>query len=152
MIRDLGLELEPLARHRPDILDIIQIYGHGDCHLLTNMLAEEYGLDIVVIMDEDSGFPVHSAVILEGDITFDAYGINTLATTFERYKEYVWSEFEGTPVASRVMTQENLALHVAGFDEDDYQQAHDDAQWLAEFLGTQLQDLAASARRYGLAA
>lgn len=145
MIRDLGQELPELASNHPDILDIIQDYGHGDCYLFAKVLAETFGFNhIIMIVDEASGIPVHSAIRLSRDRTFDAYGINKIQDTFDRYKEYVWTEVEGTATI-KSGTVKSLALYTNGYEEEDREDALEAGKKLAEFLGLSLSDLAAEA-------
>lgn len=152
MIRDLGQELVELATNRQDIMEIIKTYGHGKCHLMAEALAAEFNLKVAVVKDKDSGKAVHSAVLLDGDLTFDAYGINHLETTFERYKEYVWSECGGEPVIVKTSRRILPLFYSGSYSDDEYEQALTAAGRIAEYIKARLNDFAASVHGYELSA
>lgn len=48
-----------------DIEDFIATYGYGDCHLMSEIIADMYDLDIGLVITEPSGTIVHSFVFFE---------------------------------------------------------------------------------------
>jgi len=88
-LRDLELELESICEQGlSDVESVIMRFGHGDCHDLTLALMDtcgfEYGL---VVMGERTKTIIHSCVMLNDKTTLDAYGVNTVEKTSERYGE-----------------------------------------------------------------
>ena len=87
--RDLELELEAICEQNLfDVESVIMRFGHGDCHDLTLALMERAGFkSAIVIMTEESKMPIHSCVLIDDNTTLDAYGVNSIERTLERYKD-----------------------------------------------------------------
>lgn len=85
-------DLEPLLEQlhlegNYDAEGAIMRFGHGDCHNLTWALHKKFGAKIIAVVGEGSGTPVHSCVLIGDSFTLDAYGINPLNKTIERYNK-----------------------------------------------------------------
>jgi hypothetical protein len=83
-------DLEPLLEHlcssgNHDAESAIMRFGHGDCHELTWALHEKYNCKMIAIVGEKSGMPIHSCALIDESTTLDAYGINKLKDTENRY-------------------------------------------------------------------
>lgn len=90
--RNLELELPELeAARNLQILLLVTEYGHGRCHELASTLSSYMERPIGLVMDDETGEVIHSCVVLDGNRTLDAYGINTVQTTVERYARYTHS-------------------------------------------------------------
>lgn len=142
LIRDLGAEFENLP---DDIQSLIETYGHGDCHHLTNFLIEWYNFPVVAVMAENSGMPVHSAARLEGNRTFDAYGINTLDRTCDRYREGC-KDYLGSDAYIQEVDEEFIAMHAGCQLDDDFETVREDLKTLVDFLGIDLNALSEASR------
>lgn len=90
--RNLELELPELeAARNLQILLLVTKYGHGRCHELASTLSSYMERPIGRVMDDETGEVIHSCVVLDGNRTLDAYGINTVQTTVERYARFAHS-------------------------------------------------------------
>ncbi|OEE38276.1 hypothetical protein A1QO_02545 [Vibrio genomosp. F10 str. ZF-129] len=103
MLKDLEPLLEQVyAEGNYDAEGAIMRFGHGDCHDLTWALHEKFGAKIVAIVGQDSGMPVHSCVLLNESTTLDAYGINALEKTVERYSKIAMEAIQEPVIAKNV--------------------------------------------------
>lgn len=130
VVRDLGEELDTLP---DEIRDIVNTYGHGDCHYMTQVLIEEFNFIPMAVMAEDSGMAVHSAVRLSGNRTFDAYGINTIERTLERYRGCCMDYLESDAYIQEV-DEKYIVMHAGITDEDLFQDVKKDVKKLLAFL------------------
>lgn len=88
MIKDLEPLLEKFCQQgNYEVEAAIMQFGHGECHDLTLALHEKYNAKIIAIVGQSSGLPIHSCVLINENITLDAYGINSLQDTLKRYNK-----------------------------------------------------------------
>jgi hypothetical protein len=89
-MKECNLELklnEICEKGLVDLESAISRFGHGDCHDLTTSILELYkNVRYGVIFSEQTKTPIHSCILLNDTLTLDAYGINTVETTLNRYK------------------------------------------------------------------
>ena len=87
-IRNLELELNDICNQGlTDLESTISRFGHGDCHDLTTSILELYkNVRYGVIFSDKTRTPIHSCILLNDELTLDAYGINTIETTLARYQ------------------------------------------------------------------
>ncbi|MDK9789752.1 hypothetical protein [Vibrio sp. D431a] len=83
-----------------DAESAIMRFGHGDCHDLTAVLVCKYNAKPLVIVSSESKTIVHSCVLLDEFTTLDAYGINKLNVTLERYSKLTLIGMNETAIAS----------------------------------------------------
>ena len=130
VVRDLGEEFDTLP---DDIRDIVTTYGHGDCHAMTQVLIEEFNFIPMAVMAEDSGMAVHSAVRLAGNRTLDAYGINTIERTLERYRGCCMDFLESDAYIQEV-DEQYIIMQAGHTDEDLFDDMRKDVLALLKFL------------------
>lgn len=123
--RRLICDLEPLLEQlyldgNHDAEGAIMRFGHGDCHDLTLALHDKYRAPIIAIVGKDSGMPVHSCVLIDDNTTLDAYGINTLETTIERYSKLAMVNLKEPAISKRV-DSDWVSTFASSIDDD-----HDD--------------------------
>lgn len=102
----------------PDIEELVLRYGHGDCHDLTFSLNELYQLKMIAIVSK-SGLPIHSCVLINDNLTLDAYGINTLETTLKRYNKLCIDNIQ-EDAEIKYIDQDYIANFALLLDEPEY--------------------------------
>jgi hypothetical protein len=86
---DLEKQIPDLETNRNTrLLALITLYGHGLCHDMADYLAETYHLQKACLMDSVTHEVVHSFVFLPDGSTLDAYGVNDLRVTKDRYARF----------------------------------------------------------------
>lgn len=115
-------DLEPLlgqlySEGNYDAESAIMRFGHGDCHDLTLALNEKYGAKMIALVGEKSGTPVHSCVVVDPKTTLDAYGINSIERTIERYSKLSIANL-GESVIAKPITNREINDYVGILEED----------------------------------
>jgi len=115
-------DLEPLLEQlyldgNHDAEGAIMRFGHGDCHDLTIALHDKYQAPIIAIVGKDSGMPVHSCVLIDDNTTLDAYGINTLEKTLERYSKLSMVNLK-EPAISKIVDIDWVCTFASGIDDE----------------------------------
>lgn len=112
---------EQIFKH--DIEDFITTYGYGDCHLMSEILADKYSLDIGIVITEPSGTIVHSFVFLNDRYAFDAHGIDLIKNTVNRYSGSISDNDNDDSIDFIRLKKEEAAVmlsKIVYFQDDDY--------------------------------
>lgn len=148
MIKDLEPLLEQLCNEgNYDAESAIMQFGHGDCHDLTWALHEKYRAPIVAIVGKDSGLPVHSCVLIDESTTLDAYGINSLERTVERYSKLSMANLGETSVVKPV--ERDWILAFGGLLDESPDNILEEFQPIVTLLGVDLAMLFPDTRKTG---
>lgn len=111
------------------IEDAVMEYAHGSCHMLSIALAEEMGVNELMVFTDKSGMPVHSA-LYSGDNGFilDANGVHRL----DDAKKY-WECLAGYKLNYSLKTIQDLAFFCEP-SEDEIEDALDAFTCIHSFI------------------
>lgn len=108
---------------KDDIEGFIINYGYGDCHLMSEIIAAQYSLDIGLVITEPSGKIVHSFVFLNDTYALDAHGIDLIQNTVNRYSGCITDNFDDDSIDFIRMSKEEAAVmlsQIVYFQNEDY--------------------------------
>lgn len=124
----------------PEIENAILRFGHGYCHDLTFSLNEIYHFKMIAIVSK-SGLPIHSCVLIADNLTLDAYGINTIKTTLNRYNKICLDNIE-EEAEIKYINEEYIANFALLLDEPE--DVINDFQPILNYLNLNLNSLVKS--------
>lgn len=107
---------------------------HGSCHQLTIGLADLFEIQECLLITTEVGIPIHSALLNKNKI-LDGNGIHEIENSLK-----FWSSITREKCIYRIIEIEELCGFI-GFDEESYQMAVEDFEYIAEFILKNIEDL-----------